>query len=275
MFDLTALCVENSTGLSYIDIGIVAVVLLFAVPATVKGLCGGLERGCFGQFLGVVLSLALGVVLVFGVKGVGPFLNDFPALDGIKSQVSQKIESANPKYSAQIERNDDGILYVTDEEGNSTSVARVFVPVENDKVDQVVEALDKLVAASFSDETLSSYESGPTIGKLLGETVIKLLLFVVCFVAGIVVCTAFSYLFGILKKSLDDSSSVALKVVDKFLGLLTGVALGAMLAIAATAILAAVVQFKPIEAVSAQFEQSTIAKYVYDFVAKLFENNVQ
>ena len=138
MLDFAALCVENSTSLSYIDIGIVAVVLLFAVPAAFKGLCGGLERGCFGQFMGVVLSLALAVVLVFGVKGVGPFVKDIAALDGVKSQVSSKIETANPKYSLVLERKEDGLLYVTDADGNETSVARVFVPVENEKIDSVV-----------------------------------------------------------------------------------------------------------------------------------------
>ena len=176
MLDFAALCVENSTSLSYIDIGIVAVVLLFAVPAAFKGLCGGLERGCFGQFMGVVLSLALAVVLVFGVKGVGPFVKDIAALDGVKSQVSSKIETANPKYSLVLERKEDGLLYVTDADGNETSVARVFVPVENEKIDSVVETLDKLISTSFSDEVLASYEGDATIGKLLGETVIKLLL---------------------------------------------------------------------------------------------------
>lgn len=270
MLDFAALCVENSTSLSYIDIGIVAVVLLFAVPAAFKGLCGGLERGCFGQFMGVVLSLALAVVLVFGVKGVGPFVKDIAALDGVKSQVSSKIETANPKYSLVLERKEDGLLYVTDADGNETSVARVFVPVENEKIDSVVETLDKLISTSFSDEVLASYEGDATIGKLLGETVIKLLLFVVCFVASIVVCTALSYVFGVLKKSLDDSQSVALKVVDKFFGLITGALLGALFAVAATAILSAVMQFKPVEVVTEQFENSSIAKYIYDFVAKLF-----
>lgn len=270
MLDFAALCVENSTSLSYIDIGIVAVVLLFAVPAAFKGLCGGLERGCFGQFMGVVLSLALAVVLVFGVKGVGPFVKDIAALDGVKSQVSSKIEAVNPKYSLELERKEDGLLYVTDADGNETSVARVFVPVENEKVNSVVETLDKLISTSFSDEVLASYEGDATIGKLLGETVIKLLLFVVCFIAGIVVCTALSYVFGVLKKSLDDSHSVALKVVDKFFGLITGALLGALFAVAATAILAAVMQFKPVEVITDQFENSSIAKYIYDFVAKLF-----
>ena len=84
------------------------------------------------------------------------------------------------------------------------------------------------------------------------------------------VCTALSYVFGVLKKSLDDSQSVALKVVDKFFGLITGALLGALFAVAATAILSAVMQFKPVEVVTEQFENSSIAKYIYDFVAKLF-----
>ncbi len=270
MFDLTALCAENSINMSYIDIGIVAVVLIFALPCAVKGLCGSLERGCLGQLLGVLVSLAAAVVLVFGINGVGPYVGDIEALDGVSSSVSAKLEGVNNKFSMPLSKEEDGLLYVQSDEGEKISVATIIIPMDSEQTADVVATLDKAIASACSDEFLASLGEDATVGKLLGKAAIKLVLFLAVFVIGLIVCTVFSYIMGALKNAINDSESFVPDLIDKLLGLVAGAALGVVIAALLTAILALVLKFEPIEAIQAQFDNSTIAKYVYDFVNKLF-----